>query len=217
MKSIKFNAEMVNAILEGRKTQTRRVIKVQPDNDKQEFSTIMSSTDSSHVGKHRFIDPKNTSDNTKLFNNPFGNIGDKLFVKEDFNFVSDKQDGMGDCLYYKADMLKFPSEIIKRNEGFMAENGIKWTSAHYMKQNQSRITLEITDIRVERLQDISDSDCWAEGISDKHFSFSDLSSISKVTALQNGFKNLWNSICKKDTAKQWEANPFVWVIEFKVV
>lgn len=124
-------------------------------------------------------------------------IGDLVFVKESFN------ECRGQTYYRETDFTK---EFLKYRP---------WKPAQHMKQIQSRITLRIKDISVERLQDISEKDCWAEGVGDSNFSFSELSSLKK-TSLQDGFANLWNETHKK-LEEKWEANPWVWKIEFEVV
>lgn len=144
-------------------------------------------------------------------------IGDLVFVKEDFLIII-MQD-MSNTPFYKeyptiyGDKIEFIADgaVVKETWPYM-----KRKPAQHMKQHQSRITLRIKDISVERLQSISDSDCWAEGVCDKHFSFSELSSMSKVTTLQSGFRNVWNATHKKPEEK-FEANPWIWRIEFEVV
>ncbi|EOG9029606.1 TPA: hypothetical protein ACXJR2_003259 [Proteus mirabilis] len=138
-----FNAEMVRAILDGRKTQTRRIVKnVIPDNGiwlKKPTKTRSSTT--THI-----------LDATKHNLCPLGKIGDRLYVREAFK--------AGVCtestIAYKA--THKPSDL---EEGWYEE--IKWTPSIHMPRKYSRITLEITNIRVERLNDISNDDAKSEG------------------------------------------------------
>ena len=81
-----------------------------------------------------------------------------------------------------------------------------------MKQEHSRLTLEITDIKVERLKDISEEDCIKEGISER-----DGAGLSLRTyEIKDCFRTLWNTTHKKPEEK-FEANPFVWVVDFKII
>ena len=171
-KPILFSAQMVRAILEGRKTQTRRVIKPQPEAD-LDPSTVVAAWDTG------FIDEKC----------PYGETGDHLWIRE--NFWKDKDTGK--CLGYCAD-----------DEGKYANNKtVKKTPSIHIPRVASRITLEITAIRVERLQDISEEDALAEGIQ-----------VWESELPTEQFKDLWVSI---NGEQSWDKNPFVWVIEFKVL
>lgn len=171
-KPILFSAQMVRAILEGRKTQTRRVIKPQPEAD-LDPSTVVAAWDAG------FIDEKCQ----------YGKTGDHLWVCE--NFWIDKK--TGEILGYCAD-----------DEGKYSKNKtVEKMPSVYMSRSESRITLEITDIRVERLQDISEEDALAEGFA------SDGDESAKIW-----YSMLWDKI---NGIGSWDKNPFVWVIEFKVL
>ena len=169
MKGIKFNSEMVNAILEGGKTQTRRVV------------PSLRELNSINV-EERCV---------------YGEVGDKFFVKEDV-WNSD-----GDFNYSADDKLANYDEKFR-------EKYSSWgvVPAHYIKQEQSRIILEITDIRVERLKNISEGDAIKEGYK---------VDLSTPYSLFDLFKLDWDLKNRSHPIKSWGANPFVWVIDFKVV
>ncbi|EHK4563527.1 hypothetical protein HZ504_003183 [Salmonella enterica] len=199
-----FNAEMVRAILEGRKTQTRRVMAIQPEN--------------SGLGLRRVIDSKNGRDNgkyfwsqsdacglkarSKVFGCPYGKIGERIWVRETFGWQirRDPLGGTGEFRVYRAttpDAVRYQTA-----SGEVAP--MKWIPSIHMPRRASRITLEITDVRVERLNSITESDAEAEGVTDTGFGY----------LLVDGFRYLWKSIYGDDS---WQANPWVWVIEFKRV
>jgi hypothetical protein len=149
---ILFCAEMVRALLDGRKTQTRRLVKDRPP--EIEYCKYM--------------------------------IGDLLWVRETFIDAQGYNDGLADFMY-RADVWA---------EGEKDEFKGMWTSSIFMPRAASRITLEITGVRVERLQDISDEDSIAEG----------------AGYPSQKFMALWQSINGKES---WDSDPWVWVIEFK--
>ncbi len=171
-KPILFSGEMVRAIMEGRKTQTRRIIKgVGDDNWLRGASNhVVHATD--HC--------------------PHGQPGDLLWVREGLK-------DNGHSIVYRIDGCLVPE--IKR--GFKRGST---RSPLFMPRYVSRITLEITDIRVERLQDINRGDCMAEGCP--------FPNIAKETDPVKWFSDLWESINGPDS---WDKNPWVWVIEFKPI
>lgn len=187
-----FNAEMVRAILDGRKTQTRRIVKnVMLDNGiwlKKPTKTRSGTT--THVldaPKHNLC--------------PLGKIGDRLYVREAFK--------AGVCtestIAYKA--THKPSDL---EEGWYEE--IKWTPSIHMPRRYSRITLEITDVRVERLQSISEADAKAEGFDNSQSDATN--SIGWFEKPIRAFRRIWENIYGDDG---WNNNHWVWVIEFKKV
>lgn len=198
-----FNAEMVRAILDGRKTQTRRVLGTYQDavkfcpewdvNGKQIF-IVLGEKD--HTGMNPVI---------TAIPCPFGQPGDRIWVRETFRVHSRATDVA--TLVYRASVRNSWTEQTHRvpvavcNKPATPE---KWTPSIHMPRWASRITLEITDVRVERLNSITESDAEAEGVTDT--GFGDL--------LVDGFRYLWKSIYGDDS---WQANPWVWVIEFKRV
>ncbi len=196
-RGIIFNAEMVRAILDGRKTQTRRIIKSVPETHSF-HGWVMSSTRAEEEGKACWAigDSPLLKEPIRL-NCPLGKVGDRLYVRETF------KDGVctESTIAYKA--THKPSDL---EEGWYEE--IKWTPSIHMPRRYSRITLEITNIRVERLNDISNDDaksegCWygrGGGVPDKALTPSDQ------------FPTLWEEIYGDGS---WSSNPWVWVIEFK--
>ncbi|MGK4351076.1 hypothetical protein ACSMFN_12425 [Enterobacter sichuanensis] len=175
-----FNGEMVRAILDGRKTQTRRVIK-DCTVGRDQISKFIQ------IGK-KFIGCY-PEDVPELIREccPYGVPGDRIWVRETFCSVPDHEEPAGcSALLYAAD-----------------GNGPygNWTPSIHMPRWASRILLEITDVRVERLNDISEEDARSEGISG-----------SSARDIKEAYAALWRSIYGSDS---WQANPWVWVIVFK--
>lgn len=217
-KSILFSGPMVRAILEGRKTQTRRVLK-KPEN----------------YGCPTGDCPHDTQDQcNKAMQSlcPYGNVGDRLWVREAFNVYNEPtaleaaqrtQAFEKLCSGEEKDIVKLALEIplptgkkkvmYKADYGAWADNpdsDLKWKSSIHMPRWASRITLEITSIRVERLQDISEEDAKAEGVDCLDVIWASIPEPS----YKGKFKWLWESI---NGPGLWDLNPWVWVIGFKRV
>jgi len=185
-----FTTESVRAILDGRKTMTRRVIKL------RDGESYDRSTGCAYI-------PYKTS---RVIKCPYGQVGDRLWVKETWTMLSDYEvvdtleGGMaigGDFPVYKAGGEKIPQSV-------------KWTSPLFMPRWASRITLEITGVRVERLQEITREDCYKEGITN----FREiLPMIAPLHDPLNSFKSIWDSISAK-RGYGWDTNCWVWVISF---
>lgn len=211
-RSILFSGPMVRAILEGRKTMTRRVIKGiasvewwlygKPSNDRDGLATL------------RVKDGSGYTPGAMATRCPYGQPGDRLWVKETFTKVGE---AFGGGFIYREDKM-FDS---------CGKGGIAWSwrPSIFMPRKASRITLEIVSVRVERLHDISEKDAKAEGA--PAISFGELKQApmsllgGKGAALfsashRYGFHELWNSINAK-RGYGWDANPWVWVVEFKGV
>ncbi|EKQ6321932.1 TPA: hypothetical protein ACJYA9_000773 [Pseudomonas aeruginosa] len=191
---ILFNDQMVRAILEGRKTVTRRVVKPQPDflGSMVDPNTPFKTLD---AGLHARITC------------PYGEPGDRLWVRETWGLqVRSYGGGAGEFIVYRATN---PDAIYcKSSEG--REYPVKWKPSIHMRRHSSRILLEITAVRVERLQDISNDQAIAEGIDTHPMGFYGNGCITAGGA----FLELWESI---NGDGRWADNPWVWVIEFKRV
>ena len=221
---ILFQAEMVRAVLDDRKTQTRRTNKLDEVNENPnqfEFCGFEIGTD----GKLHAL----FADRTKDFDNhllkikcPFGNVGHELWVKETFREWDDEDFGNCGCSEYCLCPTEPPSEYCYRADGYELseeerENGLKWKPSIFMNRQASRTQLRITDIRVERLQDISGKDAKAEGLLSKYiptdgFTWYGHDGKNWTLGAKNAFKTLWQSI---NGADSWDSNPFVWVVEFE--
>jgi len=205
---ILFSGPMVRAILDGRKTQTRRVVKPQPD-DTHEGKPYW------YVGGFRTSWIGRESKEPHWGNNwikcPYGSVGTRLWVRETWNAYEVCRLGYGldkpGEVYKKIPSDKpYNSHIVYACDSFV--DGPFRPSIH-MPRWASRITLEITGVRVERLNDISQPDIAAEGI-DCHPSARQRTQYE----YRNKFCELWQSINGPDS---WAANPWVWAIEFKRV
>lgn len=227
-----FNDEMVRAVLEGRKTQTRRII--------QERHLYGGGREPGNWPVH--MPEGEEGEKARLWaanNSPFGTVGDRLWVREtwsDVNLegapaVAYRADGGvrpiaeddGDEADPKLEKYWFANwypDLISGTEG-------RWRPSIHMPRWASRITLEITGVRVERLNSINYRDAVREGLVQEEYNWHSseyplddiafrASSESKrrYSSPQECFKDLWQSIYGEES---WQANPWVWVIEFKRV
>ncbi|WP_232553779.1 hypothetical protein [Klebsiella pneumoniae] len=203
-----FNAEMVRAILDGRKTQTRRPIKWKQTRfteigEREDGSKWPWSEDAEHACD--FWHPC-----------PFGAVGDRIWVRETFCTVDDTQYGGGKWVDYRATPKFEASHPAGWDCAPNDAEALKWRPSIHMPRWASRILLEITDVRVERLNAISQEDAQAEGMELTGWrpTYSDPDSGGEVLTPYDNFAQLWESIYGEES---WKANPWVWVIEFKRV
>lgn len=192
IKPILFNTEMVRAIMDGRKSCTRRMVKPQPD-EKHTYPLgfVTDSTEKKEVGYFGF--GINEYGASIQYAKPQYQPGDILYVRETWGYPislnSDKQ------YVFRADKIA--------ESGFKNDSHI-WHPSIHMPKEAARIWLKVTDVRVERLQDMTDDDAKAEGCFD-------------YTSTALGFPDVWDSTIKKSDLGHygWDANPWVWVIEFE--
>ncbi|PKR55443.1 hypothetical protein [Thalassospira marina] len=219
VKPILFSAPMVRAILDGRKTQTRRVIKPQPysDNHNNCIWNGCNYGQGSNGNPHfdHLASPLPSS-KTKKVNCPYGKPGDLLWVRESWQALSfgdylPTKDHVSDVRYMATDKL---AGLDKDARGW------PWRPSIHMPRWASRITLEITDIRVQRLNQIAAEDARAEGVdqrSKKVREFDLLGASNDVAdriylnACRWEFRDLWERINGPDS---WDANPWVWAVSF---
>lgn len=182
---ILFNMEMVRAILDGRKSCTRRIIKPQPQGyfEVSEEPLYIYDTD----GKQGKITP------------PY-QPGDILYVRETW-----KQAPNG--YYYYEDW--------QRNN---IADVTKWKPSIHMPKKATRIWLKVKDVKIERLQDVTEDGAKAEGaIDNRGFIHSPENEYDRIHTAKEHFIKIWNSTIKKSDLDRygWDANPWVWVIEFE--
>nr|WP_054445243.1 hypothetical protein [Achromobacter xylosoxidans] len=208
---------MIRAILAGNKTQTRRIVKPQPP----------SSTVSVNLYHHP--DPRPhfwAADGGALLDwaqpCPYGAPGERLWVRETWQHANHPfgpyQEGAP--VFYRADYHDDPHGP----DGELSPQGKyrEWRPSIHMPRTACRLELEITDVRVERLQAISYEDALAEGAFDPRMfwgaEFDDVDGESadelarRLQWPQRAFRELW---CKINGAESWDANPWVWVVEFR--
>jgi hypothetical protein len=189
---ILFSAPMVRALLAGTKTQTRRPIKPQPI--RIEDSTILA-------WRGGLFQPERLPKNSNMLNHcRYGVPGDRLWVRETWANVSTLDPGL---TVYRAD---YPACVPPEYENVPVAEAevIIWKPSIHMFRKDSRILLEIVDVRVERLQDINRGDAMAEGCPFQNMASGD--------DPRKWYAQLWNEI---NGAGSWDANPWVWDIEFR--
>jgi len=211
-----FNGEMVRAVLEGRKTQTRRVIKPQP-------KVIHALYPDASIETERIF-----RNGDQRIHCPCGQIGDRLWVRETWQYADWTEDGMPWIAFKAGGSNRFidgnhiPEDWCERLSDIWADLSVdfdrkggracdkRWRPSIHMPRWASRILLEVTDIRVERVQEIKPEDAIREG-----YPFDVPTADSSQTYI-DWFKNLWASINAK-RGFGWDANPYVWVVEFKIL
>ncbi|MBA8005713.1 hypothetical protein HV064_19255 [Klebsiella grimontii] len=227
-----FNGEMVRALLDGRKTQTRRPIKWKQTRfteigEREDGSKWLWSEDAEHACD--FWHPC-----------PFGAVGDRIWVRETFQgplFDYDLMDSYckDPTPFEKPEFCVYKADGVPAPEFYDADDELhcSWRPSIHMPRLACRILLEITDVRVERLNAISEEDAQSEGVHtevwdqtvvarnyaaiDEFFQFwtEDMPHYVEMNQLyRSSFRSLWESIYG---AENWQANPWVWVIEFKRV
>lgn len=184
-----FNGEMVRAILDGRKTQTRRPVKF-PVLDKNLGCELAGNELAGELSAGNYL------------NSAFGKPGDRIWVRETWARYNIDQNSH-DIAYRATTPADWPEEG-------------RWRPSIHMPRWASRILLEITDVRVERLNAISQENAQAEGMELTGWrpTYSDPDSGGEVMTPYDNFAELWSSIYGDES---WQANPWVWVIEFKRV
>lgn len=243
---ILFSGPMVRAILDGRKTQTRRIVKPQP--------YIHPDDDNGWIidyKKHPYAWPERFFDGTVKCH--FGKLGDSLWVREKwatywrhntsgyveaYNFTGPIDlnifNGKSHTAIGNAGGIEYAATYPDGGYGYSERIGQfvgeikKWRSSIHMPRWASRIDLEITNVRVERLQDISEEDAIAEGVDYHKCPTTQTNAsieaqriahrigmaaehVSKIDYI-GGYRTLWESINGEGS---WDANPWVWVVEFK--
>jgi hypothetical protein len=193
---ILFSAPMIRAILDGRKTQTRRVVKPQPvDEDEAGWYIQVPTADRRAPGL--------VFNDRKYIKCPYGQSGDRLWVRETWAH----SDGLFCGPYYKATARDFD------------QTSLHWRPSIHMPRWASRINLEIADVRVERLWDISEADVQAEGCTWLAYRGGERNIKYKREPEQipddpSEFSDLWDTWYRK-TPYAWHFNPWVWSLEFK--
>lgn len=194
IKPILFNTEMVRAILDGRKTCTRRLIKPQPDKKHiYPLGFVTDSTEKKEVGCFGFAA------------NEYG--GSIQYVKPPYRYAP------GDILYVRETWKKAPNgyyyyEDWQRND---IADVTKWKPSIHMPKEAARIWLKVTNVMVERLQEITSEQIGREGVDVEY------PHVLNGEEKRYAFSTLWNSTVKKSDLDRygWKANPWVWVIEFE--
>ena len=221
-----FNAEMVRALLDGRKTQTRRIVKgtdgavkfcKEWDINGEEIFVVLGEKD--RTGMNPVLG---------AISCPFGAVGDRIWVRETFQgplFDYDLMDSYckDPTPFEKPEFCVYKADGVPAPEFYDADDELHccWRPSIHMPRWASRILLEITDVRVERLNAISEEDAEAEGIDmealydsqDCYDCIADHNITGRPT-VTGAFKYLWESIYGEEG---WKSNPWVWVIEFKLV
>ena len=208
---ILFNHEMVRAVLNGKKTQTRRVNGFKQINTNPhkwrfvEFRICLGYEASRGYLWAGFLAEGSTS--LIYIKCPLGMVDGRLWVRETFGSqVRSYAGGTGKHIVYKADNPK----AIDFEEANGKKHLVKWKPSIHMKREYSRINLEITNIRVERVQEIMEIDARSEGVQWDECNHLDPHGYSA----KQRFETLYNSINEKRGCG-WDVNPWVWVIEFK--
>lgn len=189
IKPILFNSEMVRAILDGRKTCTRRICK--DANECTVPDMEFYNADRRTYAVHNFADKEHTEQLSTAERTCPICTGDILYVRETW-----KEAPKG--YYYYEDWQKDDIADVT-----------KWKPSIHMPKEAARIWLKVTDVRVERLQEITEVQAQAEGCNS--------GLLTGACTARGQFEDLWNSTVKKSDLDRygWSANPYVWVIEFE--
>jgi hypothetical protein len=199
---ILFSAPMVRAILSGAKSQTRRLLKPQPLGGAPELLQHLVAH-----GHHRWATDE--PDEDLIWKCPYGQPGDRLWVRE--AFIHEPADYVWEA---SVSIPCRPASTVYRADHEGDTRGAGWTPSIHMPRALSRITLEITDVRVERLQDISEADAMAEGSREWAAEQDTPARDIPCGETRMVYRQLWESI---NGPGSWDANPWVWVVAFDLV
>lgn len=204
---ILFSAPMVRALLDGSKTQTRRVVKPQPfdrsystHDHRMAYVSGRSANGDEIDGLYAYTTSLGGEWRAKC---PYGQPGDRLYVRETWADLEELSDGnfQRQAIYRADDIERYGDE-----DEFVDVTAadMRWRPSIHMPRWASRILLEVVSVRVERLNDCSDADALAEGVDRTNTSISGYA--------KERYRRLWEQI---NGAGSWDANPWVWVVEFR--
>lgn len=211
---ILFSGPMVRALLAGTKTQTRRVLKVQPH--EEAGSLMVGPYHPTVIDRHGDDQPGPeifgvySSCGEFGLRCPYGQPGDRLWVRETWRLWDGQSHVQGEPLdpdVLDGSLIGLDAQFLKSlPREYRADSGDDgpWRPSIHMPRWAIRITLEITAVRVERLQDISEADAQAEGCIDVDY--------STGRTYRAAYRELWEQI---NGHGSWAANPWVWVVEFR--
>lgn len=232
---ILFSTQMVQALLADTKTETRRTIKPQPDENGVTFMKNAPLDWEAHYKEEWKPWKWDTEQGETIAKHcPYGQPGDWLWVRESFVsgfkmddgcFAYDDEGNHIEKIWYKAD-----GDLHNWWTGdsdFPSEN-IPWKPSIHMPKAAARLWLEVLEIKVERLQDISEADAMAEGIEwqikypedyptlryYRDYMFKNRFAAGMLFGPKQSFKSLWQSI---NGPESWNANPWLWVVKFKII
>ncbi len=205
-----FSTPMVKAILKGDKTQTRRIVKQQPE---QHHTAMCPATVLDGSGKFGYLYHAIDTKDNLFVKCPYGQKDDVLYVRETWLPFDKSHIVDGQKYAYKADSTADSESEEIRQDYIKAGYNYRWRSSLHMPKEAARLWLQIETVRIERLQDISQDDAFEEGVDwlkcpirmDLPGSFYDYKA---------GYKDLWGSI---NGADSWNENPYVWVVTFKKI
>lgn len=213
-KPILFNTDMVRSILDGRKTVTRRLIKPQP---KARLSYLFAgygcgkwsypSKGAVEIWGADYQSPDDLTEEEKgMLWTPPCHTDDILYVRETWCLRFD-----GEKYFYKAD-----KHTPREEKRLIDYDHVSWKPSIHMPKEAARIFLKVTNVRVERLQEIDDEQAKAEGANWKNGKNVGVEEKMRRSAIER-FAEIWNSTIKKADLDRygWDANPWVWVIEFE--
>ena len=223
IKPILFNTEMVRAILDGRKDATRRIVKgFIPDDAVWGYTAF---TPKGYISCRGYGE--------KFFKLPC-EPGDILYVRETWGIRNMDDESKMAYIVYRASEdqenegcreVHLPDEKFEKMYESMAESKPEWHPSIHMPKEAARIWLKVTDVRVERLQSITEEGAIREGAEGEKchhinvgaFGCTDCMNTGWIEPPQVGFMQIWNSTIKKSDLDRygWDANPWVWVIEFE--
>lgn len=225
-----YSKPMILAKLAGMKTQTRRVVKPQPQQIQGYPEPFPKSFDSGHVWRWKYIDNGTEvglydadKDRTQSCHPPRGIVGDRQYWQEAFDFGGVESDGDWRvmAIRYKAD-LKEDYAILSIRDFKLArewkpvKRGWRGMPAMYMLRSMSRGLDEIVDVRVERLQDITEEDAIAEGCTGYMLPYPNDDPHRPVEP-RDHYNEVWDSINAKRPGCAWKDNPFAWIYKTKPI
>lgn len=198
---ILFSGAMVRAILAGNKSQTRRVVKPQPPSDINLKTITTLSSGYVYAADYSKLTPILADQQRIRWDCPHGQPGDRLWVREAWRTTGD-----GGRVDYLPPRDLQPHDVWYEADGSAPGDELtgKLRPSMFMPRWASRILLELTDVRVQRLQDVSEVDALAEGVEAGKYAGLD-------RACARAYSDLWEQINGPDS---WSANPWVWAITF---
>ncbi|AZM39914.1 hypothetical protein EJP75_16185 [Acinetobacter baumannii] len=203
---ILFNTPMVQAILSGQKTQTRRIVNKAPTTEINHRLIALDNGWNWQVDQQGIVPTMHREIHNPMVC-PFGQIGDRLWVRETFRLYD-----LDECPHadFPCGCPRNGTPLYKASHD--CGDGEKWKPSIHMPRSACRLILEITNIRIERLNDITSEDAKAEG-----FDYSTHPSAIQMgyaIGAKTNFRVTWEQIYGQN---EWNKNPWVWVVEFKVI